>query len=210
MIHLLNFIAGMNSTLEYDREEVKLTKQPAQLDELDIFPQNFSESMESCCCDVADYSVKALRKRFLSGNQEAPEVKPRSATATIERLLVCTCHEHTKEISEVESSERQLDVSPSVLELKKRYEAKVQALSKSSSLGSSVGSPVSRPVSSRMEARQDMCALDLPHPEGQMPMYNDGLMRAKLSTRWSVVNTSVVEVPNGMQITFTVMKDSNH
>uniref|UniRef100_A0A182N4I7 Uncharacterized protein n=1 Tax=Anopheles dirus TaxID=7168 RepID=A0A182N4I7_9DIPT len=200
----------MNATLEYNCEAVKPSEQPAQLGEVEKFSEISSVSMEPFCDAVADYSVRSLRKRFQFGIPDTLET-PRPPTAVIEKLPVCKCRDHTDEMSEEKPSDQQLYNSPSVLELRKQYEAKVQSLNRPSSVGSSGGgSQYSRPVTSRTEERQDTFSVDLPHPEGQMRMYPDVPMRAKPSTRWNVANTSVVEIPNGMQITFTVMNDSNH
>uniref|UniRef100_A0A182MV22 Uncharacterized protein n=1 Tax=Anopheles culicifacies TaxID=139723 RepID=A0A182MV22_9DIPT len=96
----------------------------------------------------------------------------------------------------------------SVQELKHLFETKLKMIEQEST--SSSVRTYSRPVSVKTDDRQDTISLDPPHPEGQIFMYSEPVVHSKPYTRWNITNTSVVEVPNGMQITFTVMNDSKH
>uniref|UniRef100_A0A182WVA6 Uncharacterized protein n=1 Tax=Anopheles quadriannulatus TaxID=34691 RepID=A0A182WVA6_ANOQN len=205
MIHLLNFIAGMNNTLDCKCENGEPREQLAM-------SENSTEHMDPhcvTCCNTTDYSVKTLRKMFLLNHLEGPaDAQANPAASNIEKLPICTCREHTVERKEKKCSEEKLCETRSVQELRQLYEAKVKSLEQESSNGS-IGR-YSRPVTARTDDRQDTISMDLPHPEGQMFMYTEPPIRSKPCTRWNVINASIVEVPNGMQITFTVIDENKH
>ncbi|XP_035891283.1 uncharacterized protein LOC118502791 isoform X1 [Anopheles stephensi] len=206
MIHILNFIAGMNNTLEGKFEG-------AEPGERTVTPELCFENMDQqCphCCRSTEYSVKSLRKLFVLNHPQEAESGVKSAANSIERLPVCKCQEHGLDrMQEKKSSSEKLCETRSVQELRHMFEAKLKLIEQSSTNGSVCA--YSRPVSvksAKTDDRQDAASMDLPHPEGQIFMYNEPPVRSKPCTRWSVTNTSIVEVPNGMQITFTVLNDS--
>uniref|UniRef100_A0A182JVV3 Uncharacterized protein n=1 Tax=Anopheles christyi TaxID=43041 RepID=A0A182JVV3_9DIPT len=196
----------MNSTLECKCENGESKEQFAM-------SENSAENVDPhCihCCSTTDYSVKSLRKLFLFNNLETPaDALPNRAPPTnIEKLPVCKCREHTVERNVQNTSDDQLSETRSVHELRQLYEAKVKSIEQGSSNGS-IGA-YSRPVTAKTDDRQDTISMDLPHPEGQIFMYNEPPIRHKPFTKWSIINPTIKEISNGMQITFTVMDDSKH
>ncbi|XP_052890340.1 uncharacterized protein LOC128298612 [Anopheles moucheti] len=206
MIHLLNFIAGMNGTEESKYEGGKLLEQT-------VSSENCFDSMDSYCshcCNTTEYSVKSLRNFFLSNNNHEAKGEVKPTSAKIERLPECKCKEHAEEhrLPEKKPSNDRVSETRSVQELRHLFETKMKSLEQSSANGSF--GTYSRPVSGKTDDRQDTVSLDPPHPEGQSFMYGESPIFSKPCTRWSITNTSVAEIPNGMQITFTMMKDSKH
>uniref|UniRef100_A0A4Y0BK49 Uncharacterized protein n=1 Tax=Anopheles funestus TaxID=62324 RepID=A0A4Y0BK49_ANOFN len=163
------------------------------------------------CCNSSEYSVKSLRKifQFNNSNQEATTpIKPSSAR--IEQLPVCKCKEHTEDniLAAKKPSTEKLRETRSVQELRHLFETKMKSLEHASTSGSI--DTYSRPVSGKTDDRQDTISLDPPHPEGQIFKYSELPVQSKPCKRWNITNTSIVEIPNGMQITFTMMNDSKH
>ncbi|XP_053671428.1 uncharacterized protein LOC128721674 [Anopheles nili] len=211
MFHLLNFIAGMNTTLEC-RCSKELTHEMvlrSQEEEAESSSNECFEHMNThCaqCCNPSDYSVKALRKLFLQKNlNSCDESKPKHTGTIIESLPVCKHCKQFEGMTEKDISERQKNEGLSVQELKKMYEAKVKSLDHASSVRSA--SVCSRPVTAKTEDRQDAISGDVPHPEGQMFMFHDEPNHSKPCGRWHITSQNITEISNGMQITFTLMAD---
>ncbi|XP_050079229.1 uncharacterized protein LOC126566563 [Anopheles maculipalpis] len=205
MIHILNFIAGMNNTLDSKCEGGEPGEQT-------VTPEICCETMDqhcSHCGNSTEYSVRTLRKLFLFNNTHEAQSAVNSSPGTIEMLPACNCREHAQGITQEKPSDEKLCETRSVQELRHMFEMKVKHIEQSSPTGSV--SAYSRPVSTKSakpDDRQGAASTDLPHPDGQMFMCGEPPVLSKPCARWNVTNTSIVEVPNGMEITFTVLNDS--
>uniref|UniRef100_A0A182VXZ6 Uncharacterized protein n=1 Tax=Anopheles minimus TaxID=112268 RepID=A0A182VXZ6_9DIPT len=206
MIHILNFIAGMNNPLECKHEAGEPRGRT-------ITPEYCFDTMDSHCVhcgNTTEYSVKSLRNLFLGNSTQEAMPRLNSASRNIERLPECQCTEHTEEdrFPEKKPPNDRVIETRSVQELKHLFEMKMKINGQESSNSSARTN--SRPVSGKTYDGQDTISLDPPHPEGQFCMYGEPPVRSKPCTRWSITNTSIVEIPNGMQITCTVLNDSKH
>ncbi|XP_053660144.1 uncharacterized protein LOC128709186 [Anopheles marshallii] len=210
MIQLLNFIAGMNSTLESKYEGGELLEQTATEQTTVEHCFDSMDSYCSHCCNSTEYSVKSLREFFLSNNNHEVKAEVKPTSAKIERLPECKCREHTAvhQLPEKKPSNERVSETRSVQELKHLFEMKMKSHEQASTNGSF--GTYSRPVSGKTDDRQDTVSQDPPHPEGQIFMYSESPALSKPCTRWNITNANVVEIPNGMQITITMMKDSKH
>ncbi|KFB40493.1 AGAP003747-PA-like protein [Anopheles sinensis] len=122
--------------------------------------------------------------------------------------LAIKSKEHLEGLPEVTPVET--EGGKSVQELRQLYEAKVKALS---ACPSKVGVPeytapctCSRPTSAGTEGRQDACSMETPHPEGKyLGMEEPNACKPTLS--WYLANTTVENIPNGLQLTLILKND---
>ncbi|XP_050082951.1 uncharacterized protein LOC126569719 [Anopheles aquasalis] len=202
---LTNLLGEMNTNQEYCCQSEGCPKYQTVCGDYESRP--VSDSMEnfcSSCGTIYEYSVKNMAKLFQ--RKAILEEEPNSA----QRFQPVQCLSRgTQGMLEATSGDPVASLTEgSVKKLRNLFEAKVKALERSSSdvklryrTTSTKGENFDGTDADRSEMMLSPslpCSVDLPHPEGQMHMYNE---QSRSRSATDILHSTIIkELPDGLQI----------
>uniref|UniRef100_A0A182J8L2 Uncharacterized protein n=1 Tax=Anopheles atroparvus TaxID=41427 RepID=A0A182J8L2_ANOAO len=214
MIHLLHFLAEMNTKVQFHNHPTDPTLQLnsfIQVGEFEKDSESDSETFKkSATGEIKTMSVRALRNIFLQRTMGSGELVGTQTVQVTEddAPIADYIKEHYEGSEWSEATSSGSTGGKSVKELKQLYEAKVKALSSSADRDVTPDHPFvcacSRPPTAGSDERQDIVSLDMPHPDGQH-VFHEEPVESNPASRWYVASSKIQEVPNGLRLTMILM-----